>query len=280
MSLYKTQAVVLAAKPFGEADRIVTLFTLAKGKVRAVAKGSRRPKNRLAGLTQIFTLSEMQLFAGKSLDTISQGQILNPFLTLRADLDRMAYGVYLLELIDRATEGITEYQDYFVLLLTALELCQHSDDLPLARLIIEARLLTLMGYRPELSRCVRCGTMLLPSSQMGYSVHDGGVICPRCQVNSSDRLTVTAGTIASLEHLLRTDPKRLHQLKLGTQQRQEIVIILAASLELALGGPIKSSAFLLDLAQMPLERVSPGQEQEKLIEGWREQHGRDHSGKN
>lgn len=250
MSIYNTQAIVLANRPFGEADRIVTLFTLARGKVRAVAKGARRPRNRLAGLTQLFTHADLQLFAGKNMDTISQGQIINPFRVLREDLDRMAYGVYVLELFERATEGISEYQDYFVLLLTALELCQHGSGLSVARHGIEARLLSLMGYRPVLDRCVACGRPLEAATALRYSADDGGVLCDTCHGYKPDLVTVSRGTLAALDHLLRTDPRRLAQFKPDAQQLRELDELLTASLSQVLGGPVKSSAFLLDLARL------------------------------
>ncbi len=251
MSIYSTQAIVLATRTYGEADRIVTLFTLTRGKVRAMAKGARRPRNRLAGLTQIFTHAELQLFSGKNMDTISQGQIINPFRLLREDLDRMAYGVYFLELFERATEGISEYQDYFVLLLAALELCQHGTGLPLIRHGVEARLVNLMGYRPVVDRCVVCGRPVEAAASLRYSAEDGGVLCPDCESYKPGLVPVSRGTLATFDHLLRTDPRRLALLKPDPQQMKELDELLTTSLSLALGGAIKSSAFLLDLARLP-----------------------------
>ncbi len=251
MSIYSTQAIVLSTRSFGEADRIITLFTLAQGKVKAMAKGARRPRNRLAGLTQIFTHVELQLFSGKNMDTISQGQIINPFRILREDLDRMAYGVYILELFERATEGISEYQDYFVLLLTALELCQHGSGLPLIRHGVEARLLNLMGYRPVVERCVACGCSLEAVATLRYSAEDGGVLCPACKSYKPGLVSVSRGTLATFDHLLRTDPRRLAQLKPDQQQMRELDELLTANLSQVLGGTVRSSAFLLDLARLP-----------------------------
>src|SRR5690606_36846968 len=82
MALYKAEAVVLRSRSLGEADKIVTLFTYERGKVEAVARGVRRPRSRLLGVTQLFIHGRFLPYERKSLDTISQGEIVRSFLPL------------------------------------------------------------------------------------------------------------------------------------------------------------------------------------------------------
>src|SRR5215472_14024187 len=88
---YRTEAIVLRRKDIGEADRILTLFTPQLGKVRAVAKGIRKPRSRKAGHLELFTCTRLLLAVGRDLDIITQAEGLEPYRPLRDDLLRGAY---------------------------------------------------------------------------------------------------------------------------------------------------------------------------------------------
>lgn len=90
VKLYKTEAIVLKHIPFGEADRLVTLYTPQLGKVRAVAKGARRARSKLAGHLEPLTRVNTLIRRGKTLDTISQSETVTSNLLLRGDLWRMS----------------------------------------------------------------------------------------------------------------------------------------------------------------------------------------------
>ncbi len=84
--LYRTEAVVLDRKDFGEADRLLTLYTPGTGKLRAIAKGARRTTSRLSGHIELFTHTELLLAAGRNLDIITQSQLIHSHERLREDL--------------------------------------------------------------------------------------------------------------------------------------------------------------------------------------------------
>src|SRR5215468_7426623 len=105
---YRTEAIVLRRKDIGEADRILTLFTPQLGKVRAVAKGIRKPRSRKAGHLELFTCTRLLLAVGRDLDIITQAEGIEPYRPLRDDLLRSAYGAYMVELLDRFTPEAEE----------------------------------------------------------------------------------------------------------------------------------------------------------------------------
>ena len=100
MGLYHCEGIVLRTRLFGEADRIVTLLTKEKGKIEAVARGVRRPRNRLVGVTQQFSYLRGLIFTGKDLDQLSQAELIKSFAPLRDDLLKMAYATWWAELLD------------------------------------------------------------------------------------------------------------------------------------------------------------------------------------
>ena len=104
MKLYRDHAVVLRTIKLGEADRIVTLVTEGRGRVRAVAKGVRKTKSRFGGRLEPMTHVAVQLYEGRELDTITQVETVDHFRTIRDDLDRVAKAQALLEVVDQVAQ--------------------------------------------------------------------------------------------------------------------------------------------------------------------------------
>jgi len=100
---YRTQAIVLGHIEYGEADRIIKLFTAEKGKITAIAKGVRKIRSRKAGHLEPFTRTNLFLAKGRNLDIITQAETLDSFIGLREDLQRLALASYVVEVVDRFT---------------------------------------------------------------------------------------------------------------------------------------------------------------------------------
>lgn len=199
--VYRCEAVVLRQRRLGEADRILTLFTPQLGKVEAVAKGVRKQTSRKAGHLEPLTLSSLLVASGRSLDIITQAQTIESFVTLREDLQRLARGMYVAELVDRFTETRGENFPVFRLLVETLQRLAASpvDALDVAVRYFELHLLGHLGYRPQLSRCVACGGELtaVPNA---FSPALGGVICTACRHTyaGTSLLSVTAQKVLRL----------------------------------------------------------------------------------
>ena len=109
--VYTTDACILKRIDYGEADRILTLFTPAHGKLNAIAKGARRTTSRLAGHIELFTRTQLQLASGRDLAIITQGEVREPFPSLRTGLWHATSAYYLAELLDKFTEAHSEHRD-------------------------------------------------------------------------------------------------------------------------------------------------------------------------
>jgi DNA repair protein RecO (recombination protein O) len=118
--VYTTDALILKRMDYGEADRILTLFTPGRGKIRAIAKGARRTTSRIAGHVELFTRSQLQLAAGRDLEIVSQGESRERFPYLRTELWHATTAYYLAELVDKFTEEHSDYADLYILLIESL----------------------------------------------------------------------------------------------------------------------------------------------------------------
>ena len=120
MAHFSDEGIALRAIRLGETDRIVTFLTKENGKVRAVAKGVRKPKNRIGSRVEPLSHVAMMCWRGRELDTISQVELLGSFRAIRADLDRMGPAITMLEIVDQVALERHESQELFAMVLGAL----------------------------------------------------------------------------------------------------------------------------------------------------------------
>lgn len=174
---YRTRAIVLAHLDLGEADRIITLLTPEAGKIRAIAKGVRRPRSRIGGSVEPFAELDVVLARGRNLDVITQVGVAHAWLRLRDRLESTAVAWYVGELADRAVEERAGAHPVYGLLRRA---CQLLDDgMAPGRVArwFEMGLADALGVRPELDRCVECARVLEEHDRFRWVPALGGVLC-------------------------------------------------------------------------------------------------------
>jgi len=191
---YQTQGIVLKQTKLGEFDKILTIYTSEFGKLKAVAKGACRPKSKLGGNVEPFTHSLMLLAKGRNLDIVTQSQTINGFLALKSDLWRVACGFYILELIDSFTVEGGENRPLFDLLLDILSQLSKPETNETILRYFELHLLHYLGYRPQLHRCISCDSPLKPVVNY-FSPGSGGILCPHCNYEESQRYEQSERTL-------------------------------------------------------------------------------------
>ena len=194
MSLYRDRGVVLRTHKLGEADRIITFVTEGHGKVRAVAKGVRRTKSKFGSRLEPFSHVDLQLYTGRNLDIVNQAEMIDHLPALRADLDRLARGASMLEVVDQlAQEGEVNPQLYRML-VGALRTLAASES-PLVAPAFFWKVLALEGYRPVLDRCAACGEA---ADLVAFDLTEGGTLCRSCQRGTR----ITPEAVALLRRIL------------------------------------------------------------------------------
>jgi DNA repair protein RecO (recombination protein O) len=178
MPLYKEQGVVLRAVKLGEADKIVTVMTQGSGKVRAVAKGIRKTTSRFGARLEPTTHVSLMLYRGRgALDTVSQVEIISPFLPVRRSLGLLAAAETMLEATDKVAEEHERNARLFMLLLGGLRALDAAPADPTA--VAESfllKLLSLSGFHPSLTACAECGR---PDPEL-FASGQGGAVCSSC----------------------------------------------------------------------------------------------------
>ena len=240
---YQTEAIVIKKIKLGEADRILTLYTPHLGKIRAVAKGVRRPRSKLAGHLELLTHSHISLARGRNLDTITGSQTINSFLPLKTDLELTAHALYTIELVDQFTADQVENYPLFQLLLETMHyLCQAGDNELVLR-YFELHLLNEVGYRPQLQHCVACRSTLEPITN-SFSSSGGGILCLNCRQTQPLTYPVSVNALKVLRLLQSSDYTTAGKLKMNPGLSHELEEVMKGYLKYLLEREVKSAAWL------------------------------------
>ena len=139
----------------GEADRLLTVLSRERGKLRLNAKGARKVGSRKSGHVELFVRSKMLIAKGRGdIDIVSQVETIDAYRGLREDLTRSTYAHYAVELIDAFAEEGSEQPELFDLLAEALKWIETTNNLPLTRSASSRlQLLTLAGFQPQVFSC-------------------------------------------------------------------------------------------------------------------------------
>lgn len=173
MGLYRDEGIVLRTHKLGESDRIVSVLTLGRGKVRAVAKGVRKTKSRFGARLEPPTNVQLLLYEGRELDIITQAETVDHFRVIRDDLERLTRAVSMLEAADQlGLEGEPNPALYQMLLGALRTLAGHCGPLVVPAFFL--KVLALEGYRPVVDRCVECGAT---EGLVSFDLESGGTRC-------------------------------------------------------------------------------------------------------
>ena len=146
---YSSEGIVLARRNFGEADRILSIYTKTLGRISLLAKGIRRPKSKKRGHVEIFSLVKFQAISGHGIDLMTEVDIINDFSETRKSLAKISLAYYFMEVVGKITHEGEPNIDLFNLLLDFLSILSKTNSLKKLRMSFILKLLTLMGYWPE-----------------------------------------------------------------------------------------------------------------------------------
>lgn len=226
---FKTQAIIIKRSNLGEADKIVTEFTKDFGKKKLIAKGVRKTLSKLGGHLELFCLSKIQFTKGKNLDILTAAEVQKCFHALRANLKSTNTAHYLAEITNKLLPEEEPHPKIFDLLDETLEYLD-SVSPPLAIAYFETKLLTEIGFLPELYECVICQKEIKPDHNK-FSALRGGLVCNVCaegkpisndaikilrlftnhHINVTEKLKIKNETIKEINRLTSAYLTEIHQ---------------------------------------------------------------------
>ncbi|MBI3997976.1 MAG: DNA repair protein RecO [Armatimonadetes bacterium] len=254
MGLYKIEGIVLRRRSLGEADRLVTVLSRDRGKLTVVAKGARKPRSRLGGRLEPPTRFRALMAEGRTLDVISQVEVLDAHAALRDDLERMGDAAVVLELADRALADRHPHPEVYRLLVDALALLR-TGPRALVPLWFAARLLVLTGHRPAVGRCAVCGTRIRAGG--AWSAVLGGCVDATCRSRDPQAVGISSWAIALLAFLLDARPAAIRRVDPPASEVAAIAGLLQRYAEVCWETRLRAPAVVGRLRE-PALRVAEG----------------------
>ena len=206
-----TRGLVLREAKYKESDKILTILTETDGKISAKARGVQRTRSKIAAASQLLSFSDFTFFGSRGKWTINEAESLEQFRALRGDIELLALGSYIAELLEAvANENVPE-PEILQLGLNALyalsnRLCPPAQ----VKAAFELRLMSLAGYRPQLDECAGCGRRE-PESGRLFPEH-GELFCPECRAVGG--LLMDRSVIDAMRYILDADPRRVFAFRL------------------------------------------------------------------
>lgn len=242
MEIVNCRAIVLKLQDYRENDRLVTLFTLEHGRLIGVARGAKRSIKRFGGALELFALLDVQMKHRHSLSELVEADIQTIHSGIRGDLARIAQGAYACELIAAlAPEGMANAR-LFRLMASYLDHLDRSAASNSDRRFFEINLLNILGYRPSLDLCSRCGAQLGGGAGKPATLSYSEILCCDCSPVSREFSRETLGFLSAC---LNTG--RFGSVSSSPATLAEAGLLLDGIIESHLAAPLRSTPFLLEM---------------------------------
>lgn len=202
---YRVRALALRKTKLGESDLIVTLLAADGCQIRAVAKGARKTKSRFGARLEPFSVADLMLSPGRSLEIVTEAETVTSHDALRSDYDRLRAASVIVDFLDKVSVECQAEERLFALAtatLDAIEIAAIGDLRSLVATFL-VKGMAMQGYRPQLAACACCAAAT-DREDVRFSLAAGGVVCPACAGADLSVVPVAADVPVVIDALLRT----------------------------------------------------------------------------
>lgn len=223
MRTVKTKGIIIAEKMMSDFDKILTILTPNMGKIECVAKGSRRPKSLLMAGTQFLCFGEYVLYKGSDNYSMNSCETIELFYNIRTDLDKLKYAAYITKIInDVTTENQNNYKVLQLFLNTLYVISNTDKDLEFVTSVFRIRLLSIIGYRPEIEECKICKQK---ENLAKFSIKDNGFKCEACGKQDKGAIDMNETTKDAIRYIILADAKKIYSFQISKESIEELKII-------------------------------------------------------
>ena len=247
MAIEKADAIVLRVIDFSESSAVVTLFTREFGKVRALAKGARRPKGPFENSLDLLALCRIVLLRKSSdaLDLLTEARLQRRFRPAERDLASLYAGYYVAELLSELTDDGDPHPELFDAAEFALSELKAGRTIAPLVLHFELAALRMLGHLPELELCVECGTRVEPvAGRMAFGQLSGGLLCQECKLGKRKVVAVSVEVVQTLRAFAQAEGDAWRETEIDRRTRGELRAVLNQYLNDLVGHKLKMHAYL------------------------------------
>lgn len=226
---YQSRAIIIKSMDYRESDKLVTVFSEKEGKLKAIARGIKKPGSSLRACVQPFCHALLFFHSGRELDLITQGKLLDFYGNSREDIKRTLHCVYIMELLDKALMDRVAMPRLYSLTLSVLQQIDDNGLNPLVLRYFELQLLVQLGYRPVLDQCTNCGQQ--GNRLRNFDLAAGGMVCPDCAAGAEDGITLSGEVLGLLRLMINGNLTTLQRVRVSASALERLEFFLERYLE-------------------------------------------------
>lgn len=223
MKIIKVKGIVIAEHNVSDFDKMLTILTPNLGKIECLAKGSRKPKSLLLAGSQLLCFGEYMLYKGSENYSMNSCEIIELFYKIRVDLEKLQYVAYITKIInDVTTENQNNYRILQLYLNTLYVIAQTDKNLKTITSIFRLRLMSIIGFRPQIEECSICKTK---DNMEFFSIKDEGFKCTACAKQDSGAIQINQTTKDAIMYIILADAKKIYSFTVPEETEKELEII-------------------------------------------------------
>ncbi len=206
MSNIKVRGIIIKQSDFGEANRVLTIFTKEYGIIRAAVYGAKSIKSKNSASTQFLTYADFILRdTGRDMMTLQSSDAVECFFPVHEDIVKLSLCVYFSDLIyNLINQNVPDENILRLFLNTVYALSYKSIDNEVVRTVFELRVLSYAGYRPNLNHCTVCSKS---EDITAFSAKTGGIVCRNCA--KREDFPIDADIYHAIKYILTTEEKKI-----------------------------------------------------------------------
>ncbi|MDW7669031.1 MAG: DNA repair protein RecO [Bacillota bacterium] len=207
--IVKDQVIILKEVEYKDYHKIIHGFSRDNGKISFLARNARKPRNKNISPLKIFSYVDVVLYKGKGLPILNNSEIINNFYKINDDYNKYIYACYIAELLNNIV--IEEPNEkIFEMVLKFFTLIEKYKDISNLVTGFELKLISILGFRPQLSLCVSCQSKKYKT----FSINQGGLICSNCQRNDDYIIKINDSDIIILKEVLNSKFEEIHEMNI------------------------------------------------------------------
>jgi DNA repair protein RecO (recombination protein O) len=225
---YRARALVLKKTKLGETDTIVTALSADGRQIRAVVKGARGARSRLGGRLEPYTVTDLMLHSGRTLDIVSEAETVRSNEAVCGELDRSVAASAVCDTLEKLTAEADEQPVLFELGVATLETIGEgrSDALPALVTAFLVKAMAMTGLRPSLAVCARCACE--EADGLVFSPAAGGALCVECGPIEPRTLEMPCDVRDALDALLRARMSEVEGLEIDPAVQRDSLRLMRA----------------------------------------------------
>lgn len=222
MGSLKTKGIILLENNMGDFDKMVTLLT-PSGKIGCAAKGSRRNNSSLMAGTQYLCFGDYVIYKGNNSYRINSCEPIEVFYNIRMDLDKLKYAAHISKIVNDVTDENQNTYRILQLILNTLYVISETDkNLDLALSVFRLRLLCIMGFVPQVDKCLACGKN---NNIKYFSIKDNSVKCDECGRADKSAICISPSTYDAIKYVSSVEAKKLFSFDIPEEAIKEIDLV-------------------------------------------------------